>query len=123
MAKPLSEKSVLIRELITNNPGLGNKEIAELLNGHEDRKKDKIEVKPGDVAQQKQAMKKGSEAAPTAGKKESRPPTTEAAAVVQRPTQASPVDLIDKALDLAQQCGGVGELKKLVDRLADMRAW
>jgi hypothetical protein len=36
---------------------------------------------------------------------------------------ASPVDLIDKALDLAQQCGGLAALKKLVDRLADMQRW
>jgi hypothetical protein len=58
MAKPLGPKSLLIREAIKNNPDLGNTEIAQLLNGSEDRKKDKIEVKPDDVAQQKQAMKK-----------------------------------------------------------------
>jgi hypothetical protein len=33
------------------------------------------------------------------------------------------VDLIDKALDLAQQCGGLATLKKLVDRLPDMQRW
>jgi hypothetical protein len=33
------------------------------------------------------------------------------------------VDLIDKALDLAQQCGSVAALKRLVDRLADMQRW
>jgi hypothetical protein len=33
------------------------------------------------------------------------------------------VNLIDKALDLAQQCGGHAALKKLVDRLADMQRW
>ena len=37
------------------------------------------------------------------------------------PMLQEPVDLIDQALKLAQRCGGVGELKKLVDRLADMR--
>jgi hypothetical protein len=31
------------------------------------------------------------------------------------------VDLIDKVLDLSQQCGGLAALKKLVDRLADMQ--
>lgn len=36
---------------------------------------------------------------------------------------ASPVDLIDKTLNLAKQAGGVAALKKLVDRLADVRAW
>jgi hypothetical protein len=33
------------------------------------------------------------------------------------------VELIDKALDLAQQCGGLAALKKLVGRLADMHRW
>jgi hypothetical protein len=33
------------------------------------------------------------------------------------------VDLIDKTLDLAQQAGRVAALNKLVDRLADIRAW
>jgi hypothetical protein len=37
--------------------------------------------------------------------------------------QGGPVDLIDKTLDLAQQCGGVAALKRLVDRLADMQRW
>ena len=50
MAKPLGPKSILIREAIKANPDLGNTEIAELLNGSEDRKRDKIEVKPGDIA-------------------------------------------------------------------------
>jgi hypothetical protein len=31
------------------------------------------------------------------------------------------VDLIDKTLDLAQQCGGLTLLKKLVDRLEGMK--
>jgi hypothetical protein len=35
----------------------------------------------------------------------------------------SPVDLINKALDLAAQAGGVAALKRLVDRLADMQSW
>lgn len=34
---------------------------------------------------------------------------------------ASPVDLIDKTLDLAAQAGGVIALKRLADRLADMQ--
>jgi hypothetical protein len=31
------------------------------------------------------------------------------------------VDLIDKAFALAQECGGIDQLKRLVDRLAGMR--
>ena len=31
---------------------------------------------------------------------------------------ASPVDLIDKAFTLAQECGGFEQVKRLVDRLA-----
>jgi len=31
------------------------------------------------------------------------------------------VDLIDKALDLARECGGFEQLKRLVDRLAGMQ--
>jgi hypothetical protein len=33
------------------------------------------------------------------------------------------MNLMDKALDLAQQCGGLAALEKLVDRLADMQRW
>jgi hypothetical protein len=33
---------------------------------------------------------------------------------------SSPVDLIDQTLALAPECGGVGQLKRLVDRLAGM---
>jgi hypothetical protein len=31
---------------------------------------------------------------------------------------ASPVDVIEKAFALAEKCGGIGQLKRLVDRLA-----
>src|SRR4051794_35991549 len=58
MAKPLGPKSMLIRDAIKSNPGLGNTEIAQLINGSDDRSADGIEVQPNDVAAQKQAMKK-----------------------------------------------------------------
>jgi hypothetical protein len=63
------------------------------------------------VAQQRQAMKKAG--ALTSGKKRDRPPGTTQAAK-QPPSAslaASPVDLIDKTIDLAQQCGGVARLR------------
>ena len=58
MAKPLGPKSTLIREAINHNPALGNTELAQLINGSETAKREKIEVKPSDIAQQKQVMKK-----------------------------------------------------------------
>jgi hypothetical protein len=125
MAKPLGPKSVLIRTAIKNNPDLGNTEIAQLINGSEERKKDKIEVKPADIAAQRQAMKKAGETLPApsaakkpAGKKAAR---VRKAAAPRAATQAGPVDLIDRTLDLAAQAGGVAALKRLVDRLADMQ--
>jgi len=138
MAKPLGPKSLLIRDAIKAHPHMGNTELAELINSSDARKEDKIKVAPGDIAAQKQAMKKAGDT-PTAatkpagngrrkpGRKPGRKAAPEAAASTPAPAsqrpQASPVELIDKALDLAQQCGGLAALKKLVDRLADMQRW
>ncbi len=138
MSKPLGPKSILIREAIAAHQDLGNKDLADLINGSDARKEDKIEVTPQDIAQQKQAMKKAGVTAPAApeapakGKpgrpkgSSGQPKAAVTAAAAPRPTasaSASPVDLIDKTLDLAAQAGGVAALKKLVDRLADMRQW
>ena len=136
MAKPLGPKSLLIRDAIKAHPNKGNKEIAELINDSHDRMDDKIKVTPQDIAQQKQAMKKAGESpAPSAagnggGKKGARraggaqastaPATPPRTAAAMSPS-ANPVDLIDKTLDLAQQCGGLAALKRLVDRLAGMQ--
>jgi hypothetical protein len=132
MAKPLGPKSLLIRDAIRAHPDKGNKELAEMINASPARKEDKIEVKPGDIAQQKQAMKKSGDAPPAekpapakrgrrggARKRTTATPTPATAAA----PSASPVDLIDKTLDLAAQAGGVAALKRLVDRLADMQRW
>jgi hypothetical protein len=138
MAKPLGPKSVLIRQAITAHPDKGNTEIATMLMDAEERMDDKIKVTAQDVASQRQAMKKpgaaptpaaAPEAAPKKpagngrrkpGRKPGRKPAA-APAAAPRPASASPVDLIDKTLDLAQQCGGLAALKKLVDRLAGMK--
>jgi hypothetical protein len=134
MAKKLGPKSILIREAITANPDLGNTQIAQLLNGHEDRKKDKIEVTANDIAQQKQALKKTGVALPAVSTAAPKPPTPAPAqrgrpkgsggqqAVTTRPaaTPSSAVDLIDGVFELAEKCGGLAVLKKLVDRLAAM---
>ncbi len=134
MAKPLGPKSLLIRDAIKAHPKKGNKEIAELINDSHDRMDDKIKVTPQDIAQQKQAMKKaGTAPAATrkvggkkggrqaAGAQASPAPAAPPRAAATAAPSANPVDLIDKALDLAQQCGGLATLKKLVDRLADMQ--
>jgi hypothetical protein len=54
MAKTLSEKSRLIREAITAHPNTGNTDLAEQLG----KKHSNIEFKPGDVANQRTALKK-----------------------------------------------------------------
>jgi hypothetical protein len=132
MAKPLGKKSILIRKAITAHPDKTPKEIADLLNDSDDRMDDKIKVTPNDVSQQKQAMKKpGAQKAPAAAKKPlgngrrkpGRKPGPNSAAATPRTASApasSPVDLIDRTLALAQECGGVGQLKRLVDRLAGL---
>jgi cell division septation protein DedD len=127
MAKALGPKALLIRRAIHDHPDKGNTALAEILNDSNDRMDDKIKVTANDVAAQKQAMKNGSPtparttpaAEKPAAKKPGRKPGATAAA---RPVaSASPVDLIDKTLDLAQQAGGVTALKRLVDRIADMQ--
>lgn len=141
MAKPLSEKSKIIRAAISKHPHLGNTEIAQTLNDAADRLDDKLTFKATDVAAQRQAMKKApaGSAQPAASAKPSaqaekpkgngrRKPGRKKAAAAPKlaapaAASASPVDLIDKTLDLAAQAGGVEQLKKLVDRLADMRRW
>src|SRR5262249_50703174 len=131
----LGPKSMLIREAITANPGKGNTEIATMLMDAEERMDDKIKVTAQDVATQRQAMKKpGAQKAPAAGAtapkhagngrgKPGRKPGRKPAVAAPRPAPtiaASPVDLIDRTLALAQDCGGVEQLKRLVDRLAGM---
>jgi hypothetical protein len=128
MAKPLGPKSLLIRKAIGEHPDKGNTELAEMLNDAEERMDDKIKVTAQDVATQRQAMKKAGTAPPAAKpgrKKPGRKPASAATPATTQPgppAAASPVDLIDKTLDLAQQCGGLAALKKLVDRLAGMNA-
>ena len=122
MAQPLGPKSILIREAIIAHPDKGNTELAAFLSDADERKKDKIKVTAQDVASQKQAMKKAGIEPPAAeGKKRGRKPGTKVAATVAtRPTPApaTPLDLIDRPFAPAHERGGIGELKRLVDRLA-----
>jgi hypothetical protein len=138
MAKPLGPKSLLIRNAIKANRGKGNTELAKMLNDADERKADKIKVTAQDVAAQRQAMKKpgaakvaaaATKSAATATKpagngrrKPGRTPGKKPAAksISAHGLVASPVDLIDRTLALAQECGGVDQLKRLVDRIAGM---
>ena len=140
MAKPISAKSLLIRQAIIAHPDKTPKEVAELLNDSHDRMDDKLKFTPNDISQQKQAMKKpGATVAPAAapapaatkpangrkkpGRKPGSKPAAVAPAAAPRPavtSSSSPVDLIDKTFALAQECGGFEQLKRLVDRLSGM---
>jgi hypothetical protein len=124
MAKPLSPKSKLIREAINANPNVGNTKLAELINGSDDRKQDKIKISAGDVNQQRQALK----ALNGKPKKKPKPHKAATSKAANQPevaqvrsssrTPASPVELIDRVFDLAQACGGFAVLKRMVDRIA-----
>jgi hypothetical protein len=129
MAKPLGPKSLLIRSAISAHPDTGNTALAEMINSSPARKEDKIKVSANDIAQQRQAMKKAGAGAPTASapsKKRGRPegasPRPRASAPVPAlatATQTSPLELLDSVFRLAKECGGVSELKRLVDRIAE----
>jgi hypothetical protein len=125
MAKPLGEKSRIIRDAITANPKLGNTKVAALLNGHDDRKKDKLEFKAQDVAQQKVALKKAA-GGPTRRKRKAavKPVPAAATATLKATTSQehkNPVALVERVFALARDCGGMGALKDLVVLLADQR--
>ncbi len=128
MAKPLSEKSRLVREAIEANPGIGNTEVAALLNGHEGRKKDRLEFKAADVGNQRVALKKAAGQPPSRRKKRGRRPGAKAALppTAARPTPPTAanntVELVERVFALADAVGGMAALKRLVDRLADRLA-
>lgn len=128
MAKPLGAKASSARRLRI----IPTRATRRLPNCSTTQTDDKLKFAANDVAAQKQAMKKGSPTpAPSAPasaaerpapKKPGRKPGQTAVTTAPRgASAASPVDLIDKTLDLAQQAGGVRALKRLVDRIADMQ--
>jgi hypothetical protein len=147
MAKQLSAKSTVIRDAITANPDLGNTDLAALINGADARKQDKIKVTATDVSNQKQALKAMAETAaktsaapkPAAQEPAARPqltrngvprkkpgrkpgykkPVAAPVAVAGKPAKvASAVDVVESVFSLAEQVGGMGQLKRLVDRLS-----
>jgi hypothetical protein len=123
MAKPLGPKSSLIRDAINAHPDKAPKELAEMINASPARKEDRIKVTPAEISQQKQLMRKaGKGPAAPAGKKRGQRAAAPAAARTKAPAAtASPVELLDKVFDLARESGGITALKRLVDRLAEMR--
>jgi hypothetical protein len=133
MAKPLGPKTTLIREAITANPGVQNKALAELINGSDARQQDKLKVTPFEVAEQRNRMKKAGAQLPsgatgtpaTNGRKRGRPKgaatkASPAPRAARPAAKGGPVELIDRLFELADDAGGLGALKRLVDRLAPL---
>jgi hypothetical protein len=139
MAKQLSLKTRVIREAISANPDKGPKAVAALVNKAEERERDGIHVTPTEVAHQKLALQKPGaaqvEAPPApeppvrraapepepvkpAPKKRVREPILRDAPTAPAKAGMSAVELIDRVFALAEECGGMAQLKRLVDRLA-----
>src|SRR4051812_14673009 len=110
---------------------MGNTELATLLAGQHSELD--LDFKPGDIAAQRQALKKlagnGDEdegAGEERGQDEAPPlaAAPQAARATERPAAptpvADPVALMDRVFDLARDCGGWESLRRLVDRLADL---
>jgi hypothetical protein len=125
MAKPLGAKSRLIREAIAAHPKTGNTDLAKLIMSGDARTEDGIKVSANDVAQQRIQMKKaGGEPAKKPGRKPGRtPPVAVPAVTAAAPAvkKAGPADLIARLFALADECGGMAELKQMVDLLARTR--
>jgi hypothetical protein len=127
MAKPPGERTKLIRQAITDHPGVGNTELAALLNG----KKPGHDFTAQDFAQQRQAMKnlegkgtaEGEKAAGKGGKKdETRPkgPATKAA-TVEEATGGLTADDLAVLRSLVRKVGSVDTLIHYLELLRDIR--
>jgi hypothetical protein len=129
MAKPLSPKSKLIREALKANPNLGNADLARQINSSDARKEDKIKVTATDVGNQKQALKamnatarkKAKAHKPATSMAANKPQATPMKATNGATKAVSPVELVERVFDLADQCGGFAQLKRLVGRLSAVR--
>jgi hypothetical protein len=127
MAKPPGERTKLIRQPITDHPGVGNTELATLLNG----KKPGHDFKAQDFAQQRQAMKnlesKGTaedeKAADKGSKKdEARPkgPATKTA-TAEEVTSGLTADDLAVLRSLVRKVGNVDTLIRYLELLRDIR--
>jgi hypothetical protein len=127
MAKALSEKSRLIREAIAAHPNTGNTELAEKLG----QKHTSIEFKPGDVANQRTALKKlgsGSWAAEEDDFEDSSftkapPPATPSTDRATPATSAAGLTVEDMATlrSLVAKAGGVDALIKWLEMIREFR--
>jgi hypothetical protein len=127
MAKPLGERTKLIRQAITDHPRTGNTDLARLLNEQHAG----LDVKPNDIAKQKQAMKKlGDGASRTKraprGRKKTEPraqqPVTTAAAVHKAPVSGGlTADELTTLKGLASKVGGVDTLIGYLEVVRDIR--
>ncbi len=125
MAKPLGPKSAMIREAIQASPRAENGDLATQINDSAAAKAAGIEVTAAEVSQQRQRMKKAGKKGKgkAKAKKTARAAGNGRAAASKAPArQAGPVELIDRVFSLAQECGGLKALQRLVDRLAEARA-
>src|SRR5262245_56128479 len=128
MAKPPGERTKLIRQAITDRPGVGNAELAKLLN----EQKPGHDIKASDIAQQKQAMKnlqsKGAaddNESDTERKREGprqEAPATSQAAVGMTPASVGlTTDDLATLGGLARKVGGVDALIRYLELLRDIR--
>jgi hypothetical protein len=127
MAKPPGERTKLIRQAIMDHRGMGNTALANKLNeqspGHN--------IKPNDIAQQRQAMKKlgkggakGPKATKGGKKAEPRPdkPAASVAAVKAAPGSSGlTTDDVDDLLSLVLKVGGVDNLIRYLQLMRSIR--
>jgi hypothetical protein len=129
MAKPLSEKTRIIRHAITQHKNLGNTALAEKLNeehpGHA--------IKPADVANQRQAQKqkagtnkKGKGNKKKAGLAASEPVVTHAepvkttAKVKPNHKVLSSGDLVRQAIAMVKSAGGIDQAVGILEALREL---
>jgi hypothetical protein len=128
MAKPLGEKSRLIRQAIADHPDMGNTALAEMLN----KKHAMLDIKAPDVGNQRTALKKLSagpaveeeeedfedpsftKAPPPAPTKAHQPPSVPAASGLT-------VDDLATLRSLVAKAGGVEVLIKWLETIREMR--
>jgi hypothetical protein len=123
----------VIRDALAESPGLRTADLVEALNDHTDRLDDKLSFSEGDVLAVRKTMKKSRQAPtispatpeavpePPAPVEVAPPKQTKPRRIESETSATSPVDLIDKVFDLAKECGGIDQLKRLVDRIAEIR--
>ena len=117
---------------MTKGPGVGNTELARQLNESAADSGEDITFTPVNIAVQRRMMKK-----PAAVEENNGAPAVStdlerlAAALgstvpapsvpAPAPQQLDPVEVVECVLDCIEHCGGLARLKRLVDRLVQMK--